>query len=114
MLTVSRLLVRTQATQEAGSADADQQRVAVSSAEVTQGNSCSFFNRVFSRSWQGLWNTLQLTVLHDNLVHAGLLTTWRQLKTGVASASLSTFAKGQHVAVRVMHTKFPHAIIGQL
>lgn len=34
-----------------------------------------FFNRVFSRSWHGLWNTLQLKILHYNLVHAGLLAT---------------------------------------
>lgn len=32
-----------------------------------------FVDRVFSRSWQGLWNTLQLKVLYYNLVHAGLL-----------------------------------------
>jgi len=32
-----------------------------------------FVDRVFSRSWHGLWNTLQLKVLSYNLVHAGLL-----------------------------------------
>jgi transposase len=32
-----------------------------------------FVDRVFSRSWHGLWNTLQLKVLFYNLVHAGLL-----------------------------------------
>lgn len=32
-----------------------------------------FVDRVFSRSWHGLWNTLQLKVLYYNLVHAGLL-----------------------------------------
>jgi hypothetical protein len=28
---------------------------------------------VFSRSWVGLWNTLQLKVLYYNLRHAGAL-----------------------------------------
>jgi hypothetical protein len=28
---------------------------------------------VFSRSWLGLWNTIQLKVIHYNLCHAGLL-----------------------------------------
>ncbi len=32
-----------------------------------------FIDRVFSRSWHGLWNTLKLKVLHYNLVHAGVL-----------------------------------------
>lgn len=33
-----------------------------------------FIDRVFSRSWQGLWNTLQLKVIHYNLCHMGALT----------------------------------------
>ncbi len=33
-----------------------------------------FVARVFSRSWQGLWNTIQLKVLFYNLVHVGVLT----------------------------------------
>jgi transposase len=32
-----------------------------------------FIDRVFSRSWTGLWNTLQLKVLYYNLRHAGVL-----------------------------------------
>src|SRR3982751_1983181 len=32
-----------------------------------------FLDRVFSRSWRGLWNTVQLKVLHYNLRHAGVL-----------------------------------------
>ena len=32
-----------------------------------------FLDRVFSRSWRGLWNTVPLKVLHHNLRHAGLL-----------------------------------------
>ena len=32
-----------------------------------------FVDRVFSRSWTGLWNTLQLKVLYYNLRHAGVL-----------------------------------------
>ena len=32
-----------------------------------------FIDRVFSRSWHGLWNTSRLKVLHYNLVHAGVL-----------------------------------------
>ena len=32
-----------------------------------------FLDRIFSRSWRGLWNTVQLKVLHHNLRHAGLL-----------------------------------------
>ena len=34
-----------------------------------------FVDRVFSRSWTGLWNTLQLKVLYYNLRHAGVLST---------------------------------------
>ena len=33
-----------------------------------------FVDRVFSRSWRGLWNTIQLKVLFYNLGHAGVLT----------------------------------------
>jgi transposase len=32
-----------------------------------------FVDRVFSRSWAGLWNTIQLKVLYYNLRHAGVL-----------------------------------------
>jgi transposase len=32
-----------------------------------------FVDRVFSRSWRGLWNTIQLKVLHYNVRHAGVL-----------------------------------------
>jgi hypothetical protein len=32
-----------------------------------------FVDRIFSRSWRGLWNTLQLKVLYYNLRHAGLV-----------------------------------------
>jgi transposase len=32
-----------------------------------------FVDRVFSRSWAGLWTTIKLKMLHYNLVHAGLL-----------------------------------------
>jgi Transposase DDE domain len=32
-----------------------------------------FLDRIFSRSWRGLWNTVQLKVIHYNLRHAGLL-----------------------------------------
>jgi transposase len=32
-----------------------------------------FVDRVFSRSWSGLWNTLQLKILYYNLRHAGIL-----------------------------------------
>jgi predicted GNAT family acetyltransferase len=32
-----------------------------------------FVDRVFRRSWSGLWNTLQLKVLYYNLRHAGVL-----------------------------------------
>jgi hypothetical protein len=32
-----------------------------------------FIDRVFSRSWRGLWNTIKLKLLHYNLRHAGLL-----------------------------------------
>ena len=32
-----------------------------------------FIDRVFSRSWTGLWNTLHLKVLYYNLRHAGIL-----------------------------------------
>ena len=32
-----------------------------------------FLDRIFSRSWRGLWNTVQLKVIHYNLRHAGVL-----------------------------------------
>ena len=32
-----------------------------------------FIDRVFSRSWNGLWNTIKLKVLRYNLTHAGVL-----------------------------------------
>ncbi len=32
-----------------------------------------FVDRVYSRSWQGLWSSLKLKMLHFNLCHAGLL-----------------------------------------
>jgi transposase len=34
-----------------------------------------FIDRVFSRSWEGLWNTIKLKVLHFNLCRAGILPT---------------------------------------
>ncbi len=49
-------------------------------AQVRQGIETSFsqlwhrfLDRVFSRSWRGLWNTVQLKVIHYNLCHADLL-----------------------------------------
>ena len=33
-----------------------------------------FVDRVLSRSWEGLWSTIKLKLLHYNLVHAGVLT----------------------------------------
>src|SRR3954469_12067264 len=49
-------------------------------AQVRQGIETSFsqlwhrfLDRVFSRSWRGLWNTVQLKVIHYNLCHAGIL-----------------------------------------
>jgi len=32
-----------------------------------------FLDRVYSRSWSGLWKTVQLKVLHDNWRHAAVL-----------------------------------------
>jgi DDE family transposase len=32
-----------------------------------------FIDRVYSRSWSGLWNAVKLKMLHYNLVHAGVL-----------------------------------------
>ena len=34
-----------------------------------------FIDRIHSRSWHGLWNTVKLKLLHYNLVTSGLLTT---------------------------------------
>jgi hypothetical protein len=49
-------------------------------AQVRQGIETSFsqlwqrfLDRVFSRSWLGLWNTIQRKVIHYNLCHAGIL-----------------------------------------
>jgi hypothetical protein len=33
-----------------------------------------FLDRIYSRSWLGLWNTVKLKMLHHNLVASGLLT----------------------------------------
>lgn len=33
----------------------------------------AFIDRVYSRSWRGLWNTIELKLIHYNLRHAGLL-----------------------------------------
>jgi IS5 family transposase len=32
-----------------------------------------FLDRIFSRSWRGLWNTVQLKIIHYNLGHAGVI-----------------------------------------
>jgi len=32
-----------------------------------------FVDRILSRSWHGLWNTIKLKMLHYNLCRAGLL-----------------------------------------
>jgi hypothetical protein len=32
-----------------------------------------FIDRVFSRSWNGLWNTIKLKVLFYNIRHAGVV-----------------------------------------
>ena len=49
-------------------------------AQVRQGIETSFsqwwykfLDRVFSRSWRGLWNTIQLKVIYYNLRQAGFL-----------------------------------------
>jgi Transposase DDE domain len=49
-------------------------------AQVRQGIETSFsqlwhrfIDRVFSRSWRGLWNTVQLKLIHYNLCHASVL-----------------------------------------
>jgi hypothetical protein len=34
---------------------------------------CRFIDRVFSRSWEGLWNTVKLKVLHFNFCQTGIL-----------------------------------------
>jgi IS5 family transposase len=59
-------------------ADAPEQKSLL--AQVRQGIETSFsqlwhrfLDRVFSRSWHGLWNTVQLKVLHYNLCQAGVL-----------------------------------------
>lgn len=42
--------------------------------ETTLAQSWSrFVDRVFSRSWAGLWSTIKLKLLHYNLIHAGVL-----------------------------------------
>ena len=33
-----------------------------------------FIDRIFSRSWNGLWNTVKLKMLYFNLLHSGLIT----------------------------------------
>jgi hypothetical protein len=45
-------------------------RVEVAFAELW----AKFLDRIYSRSWLGLWNTVKLKLLHHNLVASGLLT----------------------------------------
>jgi hypothetical protein len=45
-------------------------RVEVAFAELWT----KFLDRIYSRSWLGLWNTVKLKLLHHNLVASGLLT----------------------------------------
>jgi hypothetical protein len=33
-----------------------------------------FIDRIYSRSWHGLWNTVKLKMLYFNLLHAGIIT----------------------------------------
>jgi hypothetical protein len=42
---------------------------------VFSGLWARFIDRVFSRSWEGLWSTLKLKMLHYNLCLAGILPT---------------------------------------
>jgi IS5 family transposase len=61
-------------------ADARDRRALISSlrerVETTFSQLCNrFADRVRSRSWEGLWNTLKLQMLHYNLCHVGLLRT---------------------------------------
>ena len=46
-----------------------------------------FIDRVFSRSWRGLWNTVQLKLIHYNLCHAGSRTAGALASTVIASRS---------------------------
>ena len=60
-------------------ADAPDRKVLLSQVrqaiETTLSQLCNkFIDRVFSRSWQGLWNTLQLKVIHYNLCQMRALT----------------------------------------
>lgn len=59
-------------------ADAGEKRALISSVreriETTFGQLWNrFVDRVFSRSWNGLWNTIKLKMLHCNLCQAGIL-----------------------------------------
>lgn len=59
--------------------DAGQRRALISTIRETVETVVSqlwarFIDRIHSRSWLGLWNTIKLKLLHYNLVTAGLLT----------------------------------------
>lgn len=58
--------------------DAGEKRALISSIreriETTFGQLWNrFVDRVFSRSWDGLWSTVKLKMLHCNMCHAGIL-----------------------------------------
>ena len=59
-------------------ADAPDQKVLLAQVrqaiETTLSQLCTrFLDRVYSRSWQGLWNTLQLKLIYYNFCHAGVI-----------------------------------------
>jgi hypothetical protein len=65
-------------TPKHGGAKGEERRTLISSLreriETTfSGLSNRFVDRVLSRSWNGLWNTIKLKLVHSNLCQAGLL-----------------------------------------
>src|SRR3982750_2937835 len=59
-------------------ADAPEPKHLLAQGRQAMETSCSqlwyqFLDRVFSRSWRGLWNTIQRKVIHYNLCQAGIL-----------------------------------------
>jgi len=63
------LLTRADAPEKRALLSSVRQRVETLFSQLWQ----QFIDRVFSRSWHGLWNTIKLKLLHYNLCHAGIL-----------------------------------------
>lgn len=63
------IITRADAPEAAGLISTVRQRIETTFSQLWN----RFIDRVFSRSWLGLWNTIKLKMLHYNLCHSGIL-----------------------------------------